>query len=116
MKTILLTLLVLGAAASAPALETPMPDTSPANPPAATENDYPSCRKLLENPPTGISDVRIAEIFTRALILLSSMNEPQEFDRLLQLAETIVFNIGQKVILAAVIFIKCDPVKLGFGA
>ena len=35
---------------------------------------------------------------------------------LLQFAETIVFNIGQKVILAAVIFIKCDPVKLGFGA
>lgn len=88
MKTILLTLLVLGAAASAPALETPMPDASPAIPPAATENDYPSCRKLLENPPDGISDVRLAEIFTRALILLSSMNEPQEFDRLLQLAET----------------------------
>ena len=87
MKTILLTLLVLGAAASAPALETPMPDTSPAIP-SATENDYPSCRKLLENPPDGISDVRIAEIFTRALILLSSMNEPQEFDRLLLLAET----------------------------
>ena len=54
MKTILLTLLVLGAAASAPALETPMPDTSPAIP-SATEDDYPSCRKLLENPPRSLS-------------------------------------------------------------
>ena len=87
MKTALLGLLVLGAAASVQALETPMPGGSPELSPAP-ENDYPHYRKFLENPPDGTADSRIADAFLSAIRLLSTMNEPQEFDRLLRIAET----------------------------
>ena len=87
MKTALLGLLILGAAASVQALETPMPGGSRELSPAP-ENDYPHYRKFLENPPDGTADSRIADAFLSAIRLLSTMNEPQEFDRLLRIAET----------------------------
>lgn len=82
MKTLLLSLLSLGIVFSALALNPPGEPLVRENP----KENYPHYKKLLHNPPSGTSREQIAKWFGDAFRLLSEMNEPQEFDLLLNLA------------------------------
>ncbi len=54
---------------------------------SGTEN-YPYYKKLLQNPPPGATEKQNAENLVSALQRLSRMNEPEEFDFLLELVRT----------------------------
>ena len=72
-------------ALSVSALDTPA--ITPVAAESGTEN-YPYYKKLLQNPPPGTTEKQNAENLVSALQRLSRMNEPDEFDFLLELVRT----------------------------
>ena len=72
-------------ALSVSALDTPA--ITPVAAESGTEN-YPYYKKLLQNPPPGTTEKQNAENLVSALQRLSRMNEPEEFDFLLELVRT----------------------------